>query len=316
MKRRRSCPPIQTGSAPSRGSGSHRGDLVGGALVSPVRALLPRSRGAPRRTRHRGRPRHPVPVGATLHTAAGRRRPAVSPRGRGPVVRRRDLREGRRPLALRVPSRRPVRAGHRRLRVQDATPRRHEVLRHRDRRSRRTRRGHHRQVPRWPSDPRAGARRAHDTTQYANNRVEADHGRLKARLRPMRGLQDGPDRQRDHPRPRLHAEPPTRTLRTRRRRPPGPAQRPRSANSHEWSDCRGPSAGSGRSQALPRHGRRKRNSACPIVFGHCSAASTRWLISPSVARGPSSPQRTAFVLRRPPARRRGRPSGGTRRSCW
>jgi len=29
----------------------------------------------------------------------------------------------------------------------------------------------------------------HDTTQYANNIVEADHGRLKARLRPMRGLQ-------------------------------------------------------------------------------------------------------------------------------
>ena len=29
----------------------------------------------------------------------------------------------------------------------------------------------------------------HDTTQYANNRVQSDHGRLKARLRPMRGLQ-------------------------------------------------------------------------------------------------------------------------------
>ena len=28
----------------------------------------------------------------------------------------------------------------------------------------------------------------HETTQYANNRVEADHGRLKARVRPMRGL--------------------------------------------------------------------------------------------------------------------------------
>ena len=28
----------------------------------------------------------------------------------------------------------------------------------------------------------------HDTEQYANKRVEADHGRLKARLRPMRGL--------------------------------------------------------------------------------------------------------------------------------
>jgi len=31
-----------------------------------------------------------------------------------------------------------------------------------------------------------GAR--HDTAQYANNRIECDHGRLKARLRPMRGL--------------------------------------------------------------------------------------------------------------------------------
>jgi IS6 family transposase len=28
----------------------------------------------------------------------------------------------------------------------------------------------------------------HITEQYANNSVEADHGRLKARLRPMRGL--------------------------------------------------------------------------------------------------------------------------------
>jgi IS6 family transposase len=28
----------------------------------------------------------------------------------------------------------------------------------------------------------------HDTNQYANNRIECDHGRLKARLRPMRGL--------------------------------------------------------------------------------------------------------------------------------
>ena len=29
----------------------------------------------------------------------------------------------------------------------------------------------------------------HRTDQDANNRVECDHGRLKARLRPMRGLQ-------------------------------------------------------------------------------------------------------------------------------
>ena len=27
-----------------------------------------------------------------------------------------------------------------------------------------------------------------DTEQYSNNRIENDHGRLKARLRPMRGL--------------------------------------------------------------------------------------------------------------------------------
>ena len=28
----------------------------------------------------------------------------------------------------------------------------------------------------------------HNTEQYANNRIECDHGRLEARLRPMRGL--------------------------------------------------------------------------------------------------------------------------------
>jgi transposase, IS6 family len=31
----------------------------------------------------------------------------------------------------------------------------------------------------------------HNTEQYANNRVECDHGQLKARLRPMRGLKRG-----------------------------------------------------------------------------------------------------------------------------
>ncbi len=28
----------------------------------------------------------------------------------------------------------------------------------------------------------------HNTEQYANNKIESDHGRLKSRLRPMRGL--------------------------------------------------------------------------------------------------------------------------------
>jgi transposase, IS6 family len=40
--------------------------------------------------------------------------------------------------------------------------------------------------PRVVEDLEPAAR--HVTTQYANNRIEADHGRLKARLRPMRGL--------------------------------------------------------------------------------------------------------------------------------
>jgi IS6 family transposase len=31
----------------------------------------------------------------------------------------------------------------------------------------------------------------HRTDRYANNRVECDHGRLKARLGPMRGLNQG-----------------------------------------------------------------------------------------------------------------------------
>jgi transposase-like protein len=35
----------------------------------------------------------------------------------------------------------------------------------------------------------------HNTDQYANNRVECDHGRLKARLRPMRGLKTDPTAQ-------------------------------------------------------------------------------------------------------------------------
>ena len=32
----------------------------------------------------------------------------------------------------------------------------------------------------------------HNTGQYENERVECDHGRLKARLRPMRGLRTEP----------------------------------------------------------------------------------------------------------------------------
>jgi len=51
--------------------------------------------------------------------------------------------------------------------------------------------------------------------QYANNRVEADHGRLKARLPPMRGLNDQ-IRPHDLRRSRLRAEPAPRALRDHR----------------------------------------------------------------------------------------------------
>jgi transposase-like protein len=40
--------------------------------------------------------------------------------------------------------------------------------------------------PRLVKDILPGA--VHVTHRYANNRVESDHGRLKARLRPMRGI--------------------------------------------------------------------------------------------------------------------------------
>ena len=40
--------------------------------------------------------------------------------------------------------------------------------------------------PRIVEDMLPGA--LHVTVKYANNRIEADHGRLKARLRPMRGI--------------------------------------------------------------------------------------------------------------------------------
>jgi transposase, IS6 family len=89
------------------------------------------------------------------------------------------------PLALRLPSDRSVRTGHRRVRLTTArfferaidatriTP--SEVVTDR--------------APTYPMVldellPAAW----HRTDQLANNRIEADHGVLKSRLRPMRGL--------------------------------------------------------------------------------------------------------------------------------
>ncbi len=63
----------------------------------------------------------------------------------------------------------------------------------------------------------------HITEQYANNPINADHGRLKSRLRPMRGL--APLRASHQRRARVHPEHPPRPLRTRNRgssEPTGP----------------------------------------------------------------------------------------------
>ncbi len=65
-----------------------------------------------------------------------------------------------RPGAVRVPDHRPARSGDRCVRVPQAGYRCGET------------------VP----------RHLHNTGQYENNRCECDHGRLKARLRPIRGL--------------------------------------------------------------------------------------------------------------------------------
>ena len=58
-----------------------------------------------------------------------------------------------------------------------------------------------------------GAR--HDVEQYANNKVEADHGRLKARLRPYARAEDGGRHAEDLARPRLRAERASGPLRAR-----------------------------------------------------------------------------------------------------
>jgi uncharacterized protein YbjT (DUF2867 family) len=46
----------------------------------------------------------------------------------------------------------------------------------------------------------------HHVEQYENNRIEADHGRLKHRLRSMPGFTNRPHRDSHHHRTRIHAK--------------------------------------------------------------------------------------------------------------
>src|SRR5438477_4538852 len=167
-----------------------RGHRLGGALVSAVRAVIPRRGGAARRTWDWGRPRHRVPVGAALHPAVCWCGPAVPPRrgdrwyvdetyvkvaGRWRYVYRAIDQYGQ-VIDVSIAPRRDMQAGRRFFA---------EAL------------GGHGEPTEVVTD-RAWTLLAvvddlmpgafHNTEPYANNRIESDHGRLKSRLRPMRGL--------------------------------------------------------------------------------------------------------------------------------
>jgi transposase, IS6 family len=105
-------------------------------------------------------------------------------------VGRRDLCEGRRPVALCVPGDRPVRPGHRRVRLPagDVRAARRFLERAIGTTKSRPIEVVTDQAPTYPVVLEELLPAAwHRSDRYANNRVEADHGRLKARLRPMRG---------------------------------------------------------------------------------------------------------------------------------
>ncbi len=82
----------------------------------------------------------------------------------------------------------------------------------------------------------------HTTQHYANNTIEADHGRPKARLRPMRGLKTFRSARDPCYRSRVCPEPQTRPLRHRHGRtgpPPSPDGLPRAGPRHltpRWPD--------------------------------------------------------------------------------
>jgi hypothetical protein len=65
-----------------------RRNRAGGSLGPALLSLLPRPRGAARRARSRRRPLHHLPLGATVHAAAGRRHPTLPTFCRQPLASR------------------------------------------------------------------------------------------------------------------------------------------------------------------------------------------------------------------------------------
>jgi transposase, IS6 family len=94
-------------------------------------------------------------------------------------------------VALRAPSGRPVRAGHRRVRLQrrDASAARRFFERAVGAAKRTPVEVVTDKAPTYPAVLEALLPAAwHRTDRYANNHIEADHGRLKSRLSAMRGF--------------------------------------------------------------------------------------------------------------------------------
>jgi DDE domain len=156
-----------------------------------MRTRRPPRGGAAGRTRRGGRPRHHLPVGAAVHAAAGRGCPALPPRLS--VIAGRSTRPmGRSPAAGATSTERSTSSARSWTcsspDAETPTPPAGSWSGHRHDQGHR-RRGHHRSGAGLPAVLKALLPAAwHRTDRYANNRVEADHGRPKARLRPMRGL--------------------------------------------------------------------------------------------------------------------------------
>src|SRR5215213_2350160 len=98
-----------------------RDRTLGGALVLPLRGELPRSRADDGRARRRGRPLDDFPMGPEVRSG-DREAPAlaVAPAALDELARRRDIREGARPVGLPLPRRRQVREHDRLLSLADA----------------------------------------------------------------------------------------------------------------------------------------------------------------------------------------------------
>jgi hypothetical protein len=126
----------------------------------------------------------------------------------------------------------------------------------------------------------------HQADRYANNGVEADHGRLKARLRPMRGLkQDRSARVVDRW-ACLRAEPPPQS-----RRAGGRGARDPSAGGRVWRTRRGdliPSGGRGFSARWTSHMQQRRRGTRAVALKPAP---------PLLASAAPAPSRPATMIR-------------------